>query len=103
MRKNGWHYEVWGTSEDPSTWFEQNVTLLDKGIQTPQRQLKRIEVTKEKNVINEEVKKAKELSNRHGQQFYDFFLSQSQQQVSGTNGSQMMQMGGGGAFGGKSL
>ena len=52
MRKNGWHYEVWGTSEDPSTWFEQNVTLLDKGIQTPQRQLKRIEVTKEKNVIN---------------------------------------------------
>jgi hypothetical protein len=31
MVKNGWMYEVWGTSEDPSTWLEQNITLLAKG------------------------------------------------------------------------
>ena len=31
MVKSGWMYEVWGTSEDPSTWLEQNITLLAKG------------------------------------------------------------------------
>jgi len=25
--KNGFKYEVWGMSEDPSTWKEQNCTL----------------------------------------------------------------------------
>lgn len=103
MRKNGWHYEVWGTSEDPSSWFEQNITLLGKGQQTPQRQMKRIKIPNEINVIVEQVKSAKELSKRHGEQFYDFFLPQSRAQVSGADGIQMMQMGGGGGFGGKGL
>jgi hypothetical protein len=47
MVKSGWLYEVWGTSEDPSTWLEQNVTLLAQGTQTPQRKLKRREVPKQ--------------------------------------------------------
>ena len=24
MIKNGWKYEVWGTSSDPLTWLEKN-------------------------------------------------------------------------------
>jgi hypothetical protein len=47
MVKSGWLYEVWGTSEDPSTWLEQNITLLAQGTQTPQRKLKRREVPKQ--------------------------------------------------------
>ena len=31
MVKNGWFYEVWGASEDPNTWVEQNITLLKLG------------------------------------------------------------------------
>lgn len=31
MVQNGWLYEVWGASEDPNTWLEQNITLLNKG------------------------------------------------------------------------
>jgi hypothetical protein len=26
---NGWHYKVWGASDDPTTWLEQNITLLE--------------------------------------------------------------------------
>jgi hypothetical protein len=39
MVHNGWLYEVWGASEDPSTWLEQNITLLKKGKEPPQRKL----------------------------------------------------------------
>jgi len=46
MIKSGWQYAVWGNSADPSTWFEQNITLLAQGRQTPQRQLKRREIEK---------------------------------------------------------
>ncbi|TNV84716.1 hypothetical protein FGO68_gene4511 [Halteria grandinella] len=38
LAKNGFLYQVWGASEDPSTWFEQNVTLKN----APQRQLRRV-------------------------------------------------------------
>lgn len=106
MVQNGWQYEVWGTSEDPNTWLEQNITLLAQGTQTPQRKLKRRDVPKQIQQIKEEVKKAKDLTQRHGEQFYDFVLPQAhqqqqQQQVPAYGGGQMMQMGGvGGFFGG---
>ena len=106
MVQNGWQYDVWGTSQDPTTWLEQNITLLAQGQQTPQRKLKRREVPKQIQLIKEQVQKAKELTLLHGQQFYDFALphaQQQQQQVPAGGGGQMMQMGGGGGFGGTGL
>ena len=35
--KYNYNYNVWGTSEDPSTWFEQNKSIAG----APQRQMKR--------------------------------------------------------------
>lgn len=35
---NGWQYEVWGTSDDASTWFERNITLSN----APKRRLRRV-------------------------------------------------------------
>lgn len=32
MVQNGFQYEVWGSSDDPSSWLEQNITLLYKQI-----------------------------------------------------------------------
>ena len=55
--KNGWKYAVWGSTSDPSSWFEQNVTLQG----SPQRQLRRRVVMKPHNVIVEEQQSAFEL------------------------------------------
>lgn len=41
--KSGYNYHVWGTSNDPSTWFEQNTTLQG----APARQLRRLMINKE--------------------------------------------------------
>ena len=81
MVQNGWHYEVWGASDDPSTWLEQNITLLQKGQQTPQRKLQRRQVTKQMKQVVEEVEKAKNLTQRHGVTFYDSTISQAKDQL----------------------
>jgi hypothetical protein len=44
--KNGYKYHVWGTSNDSSTWLEQNCTLND----APSRQLRRTIIDKVLNV-----------------------------------------------------
>jgi hypothetical protein len=48
MVKSGWFYDVWGASEDPDTWLEQNITLLKEGKSPPQRKLNRREELKER-------------------------------------------------------
>jgi hypothetical protein len=54
-------YEVWGTSDDPSSWFCQ-ITLLSRAMLTIQRKLKRYEVPKQIQMIVEEDKRPKELN-----------------------------------------
>jgi hypothetical protein len=44
--KNGYKYHVWGTSNDSSTWLEQNCTLKN----APSRQLRRVIIDKVFNV-----------------------------------------------------
>ena len=103
--KNGWLYEVWGSSVEPCTWVEQNITLLARGQQTPQRKLKRYEVPKQIEQIQEEYKRGKELTQRQGQQFFDYAIPQApQQQMPANDRGLIMQMGGGGGiFGGVGL
>ena len=48
MVKSGGSDEVWGASEDPDTWLEQNITLLKEGKSPPQRKLNRREELKER-------------------------------------------------------
>lgn len=36
--KSGYKYEIWGASADASTWYEQNITLVN----APKRQLRRV-------------------------------------------------------------
>lgn len=64
MNKNGWQYAVWGSSADPSTWYEQNITLLNQGHQPPQRQLQRREVTKLEREVIEQRQRSEDLTNR---------------------------------------
>ena len=80
MVKSGWFYDVWGASEDPDTWLEQNITLLKEGKSPPQRKLNRREELKEREQIVEEIKKSKALAMRHGQQFIDFPIQNSEGQ-----------------------
>ena len=74
MVKNGWHYKVWGASDDPTTWLEQNISLLEQGQTPPQRKLKRREVFKPEDLVVDEVKKSKDLTLSQGQPFVDFAL-----------------------------
>ncbi|TNV86648.1 hypothetical protein FGO68_gene9886 [Halteria grandinella] len=61
--QNRFIYEVWGPSNDPRKWFEQNVTL--RGVARP---LNRVMVNKEEKVIVEEKAKSSELSAKYGVQ-----------------------------------
>ncbi len=35
--KNGWLYDVWGSSSDPNTWFEQNKSVTNGKIRPMRR------------------------------------------------------------------